>query len=159
MDLARFLAVFAAFARIALLYRSLPQNLSALSLAGARWLPGDRAGLRHRIERELGAYRALLADPAAFQSQALHLQALIVLSGVMTLLFAASQTVQTRADPAIAPFFPPADAVLGLFFLFSLAGLRLAVFHSWMFLHKVQNLRRLECTMAILGDTTREKPA
>lgn len=155
MEVVRFIVVAVVFVLIAYLYRSLPQNLNALSLRYARLSPRFRASLGARLQGELAAYRAVLTDPSAFQSQALHLQALIILSAAMTLLaaalFIASQLAQPRAPAAIAAYFPPADALIGLFFLFSLVGLRLAVFRSWMFLHRERNLRRLERTIAALG--------
>jgi hypothetical protein len=154
MEVIRFLAVAAAFALIAWLYRSLPQNLNGVSLRYARFSPAFRATMRTRIERELSDYRAALADAAAFQSQAMHLQALLILSATMTLLalalFIVSRLVQPQFGPAFSPYFPPVDFLLSLFFLMSLIGFRLAVFRSWMFLHRDRNLRRLERTIAAL---------
>jgi hypothetical protein len=155
MELLRAAAVVVAFIVIAWLYRSLPQNLGKLALRRARLSAGFRAAYRTRLEGELASYRAALAEPPTFHTQALHLQALLILSATMTLLavllFIASQLVQPRLTPDIAAFFPAVDALLALFFLFSIVGLRLAVFRSWMFLHKERNLRRLQGTIAALG--------
>lgn len=155
MEVVRFLLVVVAFVIVAWLYRSLPQNLNALSLRYARISPTFRAKLRSRLERELADYRAALADAASFRSQAMHLQALIILSATMTLLaialFVTSQLLQPRVGAALAPYFPSLDLVLVLFFLFSLVGFRLAVFRSWMFLHKERNLGRLQRMIAALG--------
>jgi hypothetical protein len=65
--------------------------------------------------------------------------------------------LQPRVGSALAPYFPPIDLLLGLFFLFSLIGLRLAVFRSWMFLHKERNVGRLERMIATLDNADEGK--
>jgi hypothetical protein len=155
MEPVRFLVVAIVFVLVAWLYRSLPQNLNALIRRYARLSPGFRTAQRERLVRELAAYQAVLADPAAFQAEALHRQALIVVSATMTLLalllFVASRVAQPQAGAVLAPYFPPVDALLALFFVVSLVGFRLAVFRSWIFLHKDRNLGRLRRTIAALG--------
>ena len=100
MDVVPILVDVFAFALVGWLYRSLPQSLNALSLRYARMSPAFRESYRAKLERELSTYRAALADPHAYQAQALHLQALIVLSAAMTLRavawFTASQLLQPR---------------------------------------------------------------
>lgn len=159
-EIVRLLVVLVAFAAIAWLYRSLPQNLNALARRYARLSPSFRAAQRDRLERELAAYQAMLTDPPAFQAEALHRQALIVVSGTMTLLalllFVASRVAQPGIGAALAPYFPSVDALLILFFVFSLVGFRLAVFRSWIFLHKERNLGRLRGTITALGAQNRE---
>jgi hypothetical protein len=166
MGAVRFLVVVLVFVLIAWLYRSLPQNLNALALRYAQLSPRFRAAQKQRLERELLDYRAMLENPAAFQAEALHRQALIVVSAatmlLALLLLIASQVVQPRADAALAPYFAPVDAVLVLFFVFSLVGFRLAVFRSWMFLHRERNLGRMQRMIATLGggaaDNSQKRP-
>ena len=155
MEIVRFIAVLIAFVLVAWLYRSLPQSLNALVLSYARLSPSFRTAHRERLERELFDYRALLANPAAFQAEALHRHALIVVSAAMMLLalllVVASQAVQPKAGAVLAPYFPSIDVLLGLFFLFTLVGFRLAVCRSWMFLHEERNLGRLQRMIVTLG--------
>lgn len=155
MGYVRILVVAVACAIVASLYRNLPQNMNAMAVRYGRLSPNFRAARRAKLEGELAAYRAALADPQAFQAQALHRQAMIVLSAAMTLLavmlFIASQLLRTRVDAGLAAWFPPIDLMLALFFAASLVSLRLAVFRSWMFLHSDRNLRRLERTIGALG--------
>ena len=161
MEIVRLLAVAVAFVLIAWLYRSLPQNLNALVLRYALISPRFRATQRERLERELTDYRAMLANPAAFQTEALHRQALIVVSAatmlLALLLLVASQVVRPQAGAALEPYFRPVDSLLALFFVFSLVGFRLAVFRSWMFLHKERNLGRLQRMIGALAGTMQER--
>jgi hypothetical protein len=163
MDPSRLLAVVILAALIAWIYRNLPQNLGRLSQRWAGLSPSFRDSYRGRLERELAAYRSALADPFAFQTQATHLQALLILSAAMTLLavilFVAALLLESSAKGWLAAWFPPVELALALFFLVSIVGLRLAVFRSWIFLHSDRNLRRLERSIAALSDRSKEQPA
>ena len=153
-DAAVAILIVAAFALAAFVYRNIPQFLGWLSLKRAESFPTYRAARAVKAREEFTSYKSALADASAFQAEALHRLAMIVLSGVMTLLgvglFVASQLMQLRWPAAHPAAWATVDALLVLFALTSLVGLRLAVFRLWIFLHPNRNMRRLERTLARL---------
>ena len=96
----------------------------------------------------------MLKDIPTYHTRALHLFYQAMLAGIMTLLMVAllilSQVVQMRRPDIDPTHGAVVDALLALFALTSLIGLRFAAARFWMFVEPQRNMGRMRGMIARL---------
>jgi hypothetical protein len=145
-----FFAVLAA----AITYRNLPRWFHALTLRRARYSPAYKESLLEKLKGELDSYQKVIKDIPTYHTRAMHMFYQVVLAGIMTLLMVTllilSQVIQMRRPDIDPTHGAVVDALLALFALTSIVGLRFTAARFWMFVEPQRNMGRMRGMIARL---------